>query len=171
MENQWDATKYCSKCSAKLEIIENYKQCTGCGKRFYFNAKPCAAIWLSNSKGEILLTKRAGDPFKDWWDTPGGFVEENETLEDAARRELMEETGLKVTDLQYMGSLFEDYNYGGEIVPIVAVFFEGKIDGNEVVKVDDDVSDYKFVPLEEIDFGQIAFDNQREFLRKINKIK
>lgn len=43
----------------------------------------------------VLLIKRLNDPFKNCWAFPGGFVEENETLEEAASRELYEETGIK----------------------------------------------------------------------------
>jgi 8-oxo-dGTP diphosphatase len=48
---------------------------------------------------KVLLIQRAADPFKGFFALPGGFVEIQETLEEAARRELMEETGLKTTRL------------------------------------------------------------------------
>ncbi len=44
----------------------------------------------------VLLVERAGEPLKGWWSIPGGLLETGETLEDALRREVLEETGLAV---------------------------------------------------------------------------
>jgi 8-oxo-dGTP diphosphatase len=53
---------------------------------------------------EVLLIKRAREPFKGLWAFPGGFVDENESLEDAAARELLEETGLRRVNLAQIGA-------------------------------------------------------------------
>lgn len=58
---------------------------------------------------KILLIQRGRDPYKGMWALPGGFVDENEDLADAARRELMEETGLEAGELQQIGAFGTPY--------------------------------------------------------------
>jgi 8-oxo-dGTP pyrophosphatase MutT (NUDIX family) len=93
----------------------------------------------------------------------GGFVEENETLEQAAQRELEEETGIKITAFEYIGSFSEGYNFRDEIIPVAVAVFVGKVPIGTSVTVGDDVSDYTFVAREDLDLGKIAFDKQRAF--------
>jgi len=51
----------------------------------------------------VLLVRRAHPPFKGFYALPGGFVEVGETVEEACRRELIEETGVKVGRLRLIG--------------------------------------------------------------------
>ena len=53
---------------------------------------------------EVLLIKRARDPFKGAWAFPGGFIDQDESLERAAARELKEETGLEGVRLEQLGA-------------------------------------------------------------------
>lgn len=55
----------------------------------------------------VLLVKRKFEPFKDAWALPGGFVLEDESLEEAVERELAEETGVKINYLEQL------YTFGG----------------------------------------------------------
>jgi len=52
-------------------------------------------------RGPILLVERAGNPLKGYWSLPGGLVETGELLEDAVRREILEETGLRVEPVRF----------------------------------------------------------------------
>lgn len=47
-------------------------------------------------RGRILMARRGKEPLKDWWSLPGGAVETGETLDQAVRREVLEETGLVI---------------------------------------------------------------------------
>jgi len=60
----------------------------------------------SGAARRILLVERAGQPLKGYWSLPGGLVETGETLEEAVRREVFEETGLRVKPVRMFG-IFE----------------------------------------------------------------
>jgi 8-oxo-dGTP diphosphatase len=74
----------------------------------------------SSNRVEVLLIKRAGDPFKGLWALPGGFVDEDESLEEAAARELLEETGLSRIRLEQIGAFGDpDRDPRGHTVSVV----------------------------------------------------
>jgi 8-oxo-dGTP diphosphatase len=64
----------------------------------------CVVFGLDAGTLRILLIRRAHDPFAGCWALPGGFVDECETLDNAARRELEEETGLRDVFLEQLYS-------------------------------------------------------------------
>ena len=52
---------------------------------------------------KILLIKRKNNPSKGWWALPGGYVDFNESVEQACAREVKEETGLNTRNIKFLG--------------------------------------------------------------------
>lgn len=109
-----------------------------------------------NNRINVLLIKRKNDPFKGEWAIPGGFVGENENLEDAAKRELAEETGVKVKTIEQVrafGTPGRDPR--GRTISIA---FLGWIDCEENAAVaGDDATEAKWFKLDEL--PELAFDH------------
>lgn len=99
--------KYCPRCGAGLRQreIEGQKRlfCPKCGWVYYQNPLPSAAALVKSSKGEVLLVKRGIEPGKGQWALPSGFIEIDETPEQACLRELEEETQLKGEIVRLIG--------------------------------------------------------------------
>lgn len=74
----------------------------------FINPKPCVAVIISQGD-KILLARRAFEPAKGMWDLVGGFIDVDESAEDAVIRETKEETGLDVTVKKYLGSISDVY--------------------------------------------------------------
>ena len=68
----------------------------------YRNPTPTVDIILERDSN-VLMVRRKNDPFKDHLSLPGGFVNEGETVEDAMKREAMEETSLEVHPIDILG--------------------------------------------------------------------
>ena len=62
-----------------------------------------ADIIIESNDGSIVLIKRGNDPYKNHWALPGGFMDDGETIEQAAVREAKEETGLDVVLTKLIG--------------------------------------------------------------------
>lgn len=134
---------YCPKCGSKSFVECNFKakKCESCGFVYYFNPSAAVACFIKNRNGEILLVRRAKDPAKGTLDLPGGFADMYESAEEAATREVKEETGLELKDLNYLFSLPNIYPYCGFNVHTVDLFFECLVDSFQGTKADDDASE------------------------------
>ena len=97
------------------------------------SAAVAISLYTSNGHRVYLVSKRKGGKYKDLWQFPGGHVEEGETLEETAKREALEETGLDVT----IGSPLLTYiNYENDFV---CTIFAAQ--PTEVRRVKDDLPD------------------------------
>jgi 8-oxo-dGTP diphosphatase len=103
----------------------------------------------------VLLVQRGNEPFRGMWAFPGGFLNMDETLEQCARRELKEETGLdtpiRFEELKSFSTVDRDPR--GRTI---SVAFVAEVPLSEV-KGGDDAAEARWFPLDEI--PQLAFDH------------
>jgi len=115
------APRYCAQCGALLENREiegrTREVCPACGTVFYRNPLPVASAFVMNARREVLLVKRNHEPQIGLWCLPIGFAEQNETIAEAALRELREEAGIdgRVVRLLDVDSYSSDY-YGDLLI-------------------------------------------------------
>lgn len=128
----------------------------------------CVVFYKASSeKLKILLVERKNEPFKNDWALPGGFLEDEEPLEEGAKRELKEETGLQIFEvyqLKAFGNPGRDPR--GRTISIA---FWGEVFSEEKVEGSDDAKDAKWFDLENL--PELAFDHKQiiEFAKKVYK--
>lgn len=144
--------QFCPVCGSNHFIKHDFKskECEDCGFIYYINPSAATAAFIRNESNELLVCRRANDPAKGTLDLPGGFIDFDETAEQALEREVLEETGAKVLTTHYLFSLPNTYLYSGLNVPTLDMLFECKIEKNAIITPADDVEDCFFIPLYEL---------------------
>ena len=99
--------RYCWRCGAALETTPP-TTCAACGQAHYLNPAPCGEAVVVR-EGKVLLLRRAMDPYRGFWDVPGGFCDAAEHPMHAAERELAEELGLRARATAYIGAWIDVY--------------------------------------------------------------
>ena len=108
-------------------------------------------------KGGVVLIKRKNEPFKDHYALPGGFVEYGETVEEALKREMKEETGLDVRIIRQVG-VYSDPNRDprGHTVSVAFLCL-----GEGGLRAGDDAKEVHVVPIGEALNLPLAFDHAK----------
>ncbi len=117
--------RYCPRCAAEAMTVPGPQLtvCGACGLHLYYN--PCAAVgvFLVDSNERVLFIRRAKDPAAGKLGLPGGFIDNNESAEDGLRREVMEEVGMELGEIEFLCSRPNAYRYGGIIYPTLDFYF------------------------------------------------
>jgi len=132
----WDQnTKYCGVCGGPMRFDTSIsKKCEHCGKEIWPSLAIAIIVLIRRQvttgdgtppREEVLLV-HARNFRHDFYGLVAGFVETGETLEEAVHREVMEETGLHITNLRYYGSQPWPYPCG-LMVGFTADYDSGKI--------------------------------------------
>ncbi len=125
----WLATtlNFCTRCGDALQFGEvegedrHRLACASCGFVAYVNPRLVVTTIPINADGEVVLLRRGIEPGKGWWAQPGGFLEVDETVTEAAIRETLEETGLVVEPGEIVGL------YSRLEAAVVVIAFEARV--------------------------------------------
>lgn len=156
--------KYCSNCSAEVtlkEVEEDHRKryvCDACDIVHYQNPNVVVGtipIW----KDKILLAKRGIEPRIGFWNLPAGFLENQETTEQGAQRELFEETLAHVQNLK----LFSVYSVPR--INQVHIYYRAEL-VNDQWSLTTESTDIQLYAPSEIPWDQIAFPSTTFALKK-----
>jgi ADP-ribose pyrophosphatase YjhB (NUDIX family) len=120
---------YCSRCGAELRFgsvqgeDRDRLACSACGHIAYVNPRLVVSTIPVTDDGRIVLLRRGIEPGRGSWAQPGGFLEVDETVTEAAIRETLEETGLTVVPGEFIGL------YTRLEAAVVVIAFEARVVG------------------------------------------
>jgi ADP-ribose pyrophosphatase YjhB (NUDIX family) len=156
--------RFCSRCGTALRfgpIVGEERDrlaCQACAFIFYVNPRLVVTTLPITERGEVMLIRRGIAPGYNKWAQPGGFLEIDETVLEAAIRETLEETGLQVEPVRIVGL------YSRVEAAVVVVAYEARIVGGEPITTRESLETRPFAP-DQIPWPQIAFQTSAQALR------
>lgn len=158
---------YCPLCSARALKVHKKSAyvCSECGLEFYLNVAAAVVALIEDEAGRLLVTVRGQKPKEGMLDLPGGFVDPGETAEEALRREVEEEVGLKVEQMEYFGSAPNRYFYKGVHYATEDLAFVCRVADGSALCRQEEIREVLRLRKEEVDPERFAFDSVRHFLR------
>jgi ADP-ribose pyrophosphatase YjhB (NUDIX family) len=156
--------RFCSRCGGKLLFgpvkgeDRSRLACQQCGFVSYVNPRLVVTTLPVTDRGEVMLIRRGIAPGYGRWAQPGGFLEIDETVEEAAARETREETGLEIELGEIVGL------YSRLAAEVVTVVFEARIVGGEASITPESLETRPFKPAD-IPWPDIAFETSVRALR------
>lgn len=126
----------------------------------------CVVFAVDDEMSHVLLVQRKNEPEKGKWAFPGGFMNIDETTEQAAKRELKEETGLEVDEVMQVG-VFDSVDRDPR-ERVVSVAYLTALDHLPAINAGDDASLAKWFRIDEM--PELAFDHQDIFHAALTKL-
>ena len=156
--------KFCPKCGSQQFKFQGEKSflCNSCNFLYYINVAGAVAALILDDENRLLFAKRAFDPHKGTLDLPGGFVDKDESAEEALVREIKEELNLDVDRYTFFRSFPNRYTFRGLTYYTVDLFFKCTVKNMEKRQAGDDAAEIVFLPINEIDPGQIGLTSIRK---------
>ncbi len=162
---------FCPSCGSKNIKNVNMRKwlCSECGFDLYNNVAAAVGLVIKNGEGKILLEKRGKEPRKGFLAFPGGFVDPDESAEEACIRECREEIGVEPVSLKYIASFPNTYDYKNIRYKTCDIFFEAVLPENAKLKAQEgEVDGFEEVLIrneEDLASVPLAFESARKTLK------
>lgn len=141
----YQSNRFCGHCGSRMILGTDERKvvCLHCHQEVYPRINPCIIVAV-HDKDRLLMTKYANRPVS-WFVLIAGFIEIGETAEDTVRREVMEETGVKVKNIRYFGS--QPWGIPGNLT----LGFTAELDGSDEITLDTrELAEGRWFPREEV---------------------
>ena len=136
----------------------------------YDYPRPCAGMVVVKD-GALLMLRRGHPPRRGFLDFPGGFIDAGESIQTAARRELREETGLRVGRLEELGCFLDRYYLKGfGFFPTMSFYWLGYWRAG-VPRAADDAASATWMPIARVgrSGSRLAWPHMARVLREVRK--
>lgn len=163
-----DPAKHCPLCSTRLNpaTVGGRKRpyCAACGFVLYRNPACAAAGVVLNARGEVLLVKRAIEPFRGCWALPAGYQEIDEDPSTTIVREVLEEAGIEIEVQGLLDLLFvaDDPRKPANVAVFLCLAREG------APRPGPEESDARWFALDQLP-AEIGFGNYERILGRLRR--
>ena len=156
--------RFCPRCTTELDVGDGRARCPACGFTAYAHSAPTANALVEDEEGRVLLARRAVEPDLGKWDVIGGFLEEHEHPLDGLRREVLEETGLEVEPVDFVGATVDWYGDGPDAAATLNLVWAVRIVAGEPAPADD-VAELRWFAADELPAREeLAFEHVADVL-------
>ena len=157
---------FCYRCGNPLEMRipagddQQRQCCTACDHVHYINPRILVSCMIY-SGSKILWIRRGLEPCKGLWAMPAGFMEQGESLQQAAVRELKEETGLEIAPGDLQLSVLSSLTFIDEVY----IVFRCRHEEVALTPPNDEIMDIAWLEESEVPWGDLAYQDTEPFMR------
>lgn len=142
---EWDNDhRFCGQCGQQTERSsgDRSRRCPDCRRMFYPRLSPSIICCIRRGR-EILLAKNAQSR-GDFYSTIAGFIEPGESIEEAVHREVKEEVGINVMNLEYQGS--QPWPFPNSLM----LGFHAEYESGDIVLQEEEIADARWFDIDDL---------------------
>jgi ADP-ribose pyrophosphatase YjhB (NUDIX family) len=151
--------RFCPRCGTEPmdQRPPHLTVCPRCDLHLYHNACAASAAIIVDAHQRALLIRRAHEPAQGKLAFPGGFVDNDESVEVGLRREVREEIGLELGIIEFLLSHPNTYEYRGVLYHTIDLFFVARVSTLAAARPLDAVAELVVVPFADVRADDLAF--------------